>query len=46
MWHFYLASPAKPHYTALKKILNAYADGLAAAIDRRHFPAGNDQRCQ
>jgi hypothetical protein len=34
MWHFYLASPAKPHYTALKEILNAYAGNLAAAIDR------------
>ena len=26
MWHFYIASPAKPHYAALRKILNAYAD--------------------
>ena len=35
MWHFYLASPPKPHYAALKEILNAYADNLAAAIDRQ-----------
>jgi hypothetical protein len=35
MWHFYNASPPKPHYAALKSILNAYADNLAAAIDRR-----------
>ena len=34
MWHFYLASPAKPHYAALREILNAYAGNLAAAIDR------------
>ena len=34
MWHVYLASPAKPHYAALKDILNAYADSLAATIDR------------
>lgn len=34
MWHFYLASPPRPHYAALKDILNAYADNLAAAIDR------------
>jgi TniQ len=33
MWHFYLASPAKPHYAALKEILNAYAESLATAID-------------
>ena len=40
MWHFYLASPAKPHYAALKEILNAYAENLATAIDRRtnHAP--------
>ncbi|HVB41331.1 MAG TPA: TniQ family protein [Streptosporangiaceae bacterium] len=37
MWHFYNASPPKPHYAALKAILNAYADNLAAAIDR-HSP--------
>ena len=35
MWHFYLASPAKPHYAALKEILNAYAENLATAIDRQ-----------
>jgi hypothetical protein len=35
MWHFYLASPPKPHYAALREILNAYADNLAAAIDRQ-----------
>ncbi|MGE5285935.1 MAG: hypothetical protein ACM3ML_01775 [Micromonosporaceae bacterium] len=35
MWHFYLASPPKPHYAALKEILNAYADNLAATIDRQ-----------
>jgi hypothetical protein len=34
MWHFYLASPAKPHYAALREILNAYAGSLAAAVDR------------
>ena len=33
MWHFYLASPAKPHYAALREILNAYAESLATAID-------------
>jgi hypothetical protein len=33
MWHFYDASPAKPHYAALREILNAHADRLAAAID-------------
>ncbi len=35
MWHFYNASPAKPHYAALREILNAHASHLAAAIDRR-----------
>ncbi len=35
MWHFYNASPAKPHYATLQKILNTYADNLAAAIDRQ-----------
>ncbi len=41
MWHFYLANPPKPHYAALKEILNAHADDLAAAIDHRpHLPAG------
>ena len=34
-WHFYLASPAKPHYAALKDILNAYAENLAITIDRQ-----------
>jgi hypothetical protein len=34
MWHFYLASPPKPHYAALKEILNTYADNLARQIDR------------
>jgi hypothetical protein len=32
MWHFYNTSPAKPHYAALRKILSAHADNLAAAI--------------
>jgi hypothetical protein len=35
MWHFYSASPAKPHYAALRDILNAYAGHLAAAVDRQ-----------
>jgi hypothetical protein len=35
MWHFYHASPLKPHYAALKEILSAHADNLAAAIDRQ-----------
>jgi hypothetical protein len=35
MWHFYNASPAKPHYAALREILDARADNLAAAIDRQ-----------
>ena len=34
MWHFYNVSPAKPHYAALKEILSAFADNLAAQIDR------------
>jgi hypothetical protein len=34
MWHFYQAQPLKPHYAALKEILNAHADNLAAQIDR------------
>jgi TniQ len=33
MWHFYNASPAKPHYTALRQILDALADNLADQID-------------
>ena len=39
MWHFYDASPAKPHYAALRKILNAHAGTLAAIIDRQPHPA-------
>ena len=39
MWHFYLATPAKPHYAALRKILDAHADDLAAIIDRQLHPA-------
>jgi hypothetical protein len=39
MWHFYLATPAKPHYAALRKIINAHADDLAAIIDRQPHPA-------
>ena len=35
MWHFYNASPVKPHYAALRKILGAHADALAAIIDRQ-----------
>jgi TniQ len=35
MWHFYNASPAKPHYAALRKTLNAHAEHLAAIIDRQ-----------
>jgi hypothetical protein len=35
MWHFYRAHPAKPHHAALKEILSAHADNLAAAIDHR-----------
>jgi TniQ len=35
MWHFYNASPAKPHYTALRQILNVLADNLAGQIDER-----------
>jgi hypothetical protein len=40
MWHFYLAGPPKPHYAAVMEILNAYADGLAAAIDLQPQPPG------
>ncbi len=29
MWHCYNASPAKPHYAALRQILNVLADNLA-----------------
>ena len=35
MWHFYNATPAKPHYSALREILNAHADDLASQIDQR-----------
>ncbi len=35
MWHFYNASPAKPHYAALRQILNVHADTLAHKIDQR-----------
>ena len=34
MWHFYNASPAKPHYAALRQILNVLADNLARQIDQ------------
>jgi hypothetical protein len=34
MWHFYNASPVKPHYAGLREILNAHADHLTAAVDR------------
>lgn len=36
MWHFYNASPPKPHYADLRKILTAHAGHLAAVIDRDH----------
>ena len=39
MWHFYNASPPKPHYAALRKILHAHAGTLAAIIDRQPHPA-------
>jgi hypothetical protein len=42
MWHFYLATPLKPHYATLRKILNAYADNLAAIID--HQPQAGQRR--
>jgi len=35
MWHFYNASPAKPHYAALRQILNVLAGNLASQIDQR-----------
>ncbi len=35
MWHFYNASPAKPHYAALRLILNVLADNLADQVDKR-----------
>jgi hypothetical protein len=38
MWHCYNASPAKPHYAALRQILNDLADNLAATIDRQSQP--------
>jgi hypothetical protein len=34
MWTVYLTKPLKPHYAALRDILNAHADDLATAIDR------------
>jgi TniQ len=34
MWHFYNASPLKPHYAALRQILNTFADTLAGKIDQ------------
>jgi hypothetical protein len=47
MWHFYLASPAKPHYAALKDILHAHADDLAGQIDRAAPGwSRNPSRCQ
>ena len=39
-----LASPPKPHYAALKEILDAYAGNLAAAIDRQSPSPGQPQR--
>jgi len=46
MRHFYRASP-KPHYAALKEILSAHADNLAAAIDRQsQLPSRTVDRCQ
>ena len=35
MWHCYNVSPAKPHYAALRQILNILADNLADQIDER-----------
>ena len=35
MWHCYNVSPAKPHYAALRQILNVLADNLADQIDER-----------
>ena len=35
MWHVYNASPAKPHYAALRQTLNDLADNLAGQIDER-----------
>jgi hypothetical protein len=32
MWHFYNASPVKPHYAALRKILSAHADALSPPL--------------
>jgi hypothetical protein len=42
MWHFYNASPPKPHYAALREILNAYAGNLAAAIGLQSQPAAQN----
>jgi hypothetical protein len=35
MWHFYNTHPPKPHYAALRQILNVLADNLASQIDQR-----------
>lgn len=35
MWHFYNATPPKPHYAALRQILNTLAGTLAGQIDQR-----------
>ncbi len=35
MWHCCNVSPAKPHYAALRQILNVLADNLADQIDER-----------
>ena len=35
MWHFYNTHPPKPHYAALRQILNLLADNLACQIDQR-----------
>jgi hypothetical protein len=41
MWHAYSAIPPKPHYAALRKILNAYAGNLAAIIDHQSAEFGS-----
>jgi hypothetical protein len=38
MWTVYLTKPHKPHYAALRDILNTHADNLAATIDRESSP--------
>jgi hypothetical protein len=35
MWHFYNASTPKPHYAALRQILNVLAGNIASQIDQR-----------